>query len=275
MLFLLRGIGANVPLSNFTRFCPHMTDSGRTLMNQKSPALWKALRTISPSLVVDVGSLDGKDAVKFAAAGHRVWTFEPSPAKIKPIWALIHRSGSNNSVTLHQVALSNYSGSSWFAVKGGGIGDGTDTLLDAYESTPKKGMRVEVAVRTLDSFAQEDTHIAFMKVDAQGYDYRVLKGAAGLLSRQKIDILVFEYTPEMMPGRHVEATEHLQWMQQMGYACAPCNSQWSRVRPSKTAWDIALYVDAYWTDKTHTRLRGFDNIVCMPSPRCDDCSMFK
>ncbi|MGL5807618.1 MAG: FkbM family methyltransferase [Xenococcaceae cyanobacterium] len=52
-----------------------------------------------------------------------------------------------------------------------------------------------VEVTTLDSESQKHglTKIDFLKIDTEGYDLNVLKGAQGLLSQQNIGVLQFEY----------------------------------------------------------------------------------
>ena len=53
----------------------------------------------------------------------------------------------------------------------------------------------EVQVTTLDTIVQERgwKRIDFLKVDAEGYDFRVLKGAQGLLKHQEVGMVQFEY----------------------------------------------------------------------------------
>lgn len=258
-------------LNNVTRFCPHMTYAGHTHMKQYSPAMHESVRALASGLVVDIGALDGQDAVNFAL-GHRVWSFEANSEKLPRIRTRLKQTGTSGNVTLHGVALSNYTGTAKFlADPGARFGD--DRLADGAALPGDEERRlIDVPIRTLDSFADADTQIIFVKIDAQGHDYRVLRGAAALLSGRRIARVVFEYTPEMMPGGAAEAEEQLHWLHDIGYACAPCNSKWSRVAASTKPVRITEYVGGYWADANHTRLRGFDNIVCVPSASCGECA---
>lgn len=257
-------------------YCPHMTSKGKTLMNQDSPALIEALRNLRPGLVVDVGALDGRDAVDFARAGHRVWSFEAMPNKLDSIRNRLQTTQTSHRVTLHAVALSNYTGTGHFVAHANWAGD--DSFADAKNTSGQEV--IDVPTRTLDSFVNADTQIALTKIDAQGYDFRVLRGATALLASRRIARVVFEFTPAMMPGGAAEAEEHLRWMLDMGYACAPCNAVWSRVHVggSSAPRSIAAYVQGYWFTERRTqrsRLRGFDNIVCVPRVKCNACDKLK
>jgi hypothetical protein len=41
--------------------------------------------------------------------------------------------------------------------------------------------------------------VLFMKVDAQGHDFRVLQGADKLLTEQRVLVLLVEFAPTLMP----------------------------------------------------------------------------
>ena len=279
------------PLDSVTQFCPHMDRAGNTLMSQESPAQIAALRTLPHGLVVDVGCFDGKDAVAFANAGHRVWSFEPNPEKMDHIRTRIHRHSQQTRIKVIQVALSNFTGTAGFMAHnksiggpkwGHALGKGfADKLSES--STVEEGMTtIQVPVRTLDSFFEASTrpHVTLLKIDAQGYDYRVLKGAAKLLSRGHIERLVFEFTPDMMPGKEGEAVENLLWLKQMDYLCTPCYSRWFPAKQmlplQKGRIAIADYIavfkqpsrEAKGKEYNRGRMRGFDNIVCVPKSSC-------
>lgn len=266
------------PLYNMTRFCPHMTNAGRSDMNERSPTLIAALRALPAGLVIDVGADNGQDAIDFAMAGHRVWSFEPAPGKGEKIKNRLRANGVAERVQVHSVALSNYSGIAHFAVhKSLPKHDGLTAQQHPGAQRAKNSgvQQVEVPVRRLDSFAAADTRISFLKIDAQGMDFRVLKGALGLLSGGSVERLVFEFTPELMPGGPEEAVEHLRWMRTVGYACAPCNSIWSRAPAFRQGEkvDVAKYVAAYLDPRRSNRHRGYENIVCLPASRCTNCDV--
>jgi FkbM family methyltransferase len=58
-----------------------------------------------------------------------------------------------------------------------------------------KSVSFQAELTTLDAFCEEHKidAIDFLKIDVEGAEHRVLKGAAGLLDRQKISCIQFEY----------------------------------------------------------------------------------
>ena len=71
-----RGRGASFTPQGM--WCPHY------------PMLHELLHKAAKGFVLDVGSFDGRDAIAFGRAGHRVWSFEPSPGKVATSMHSIH-----------------------------------------------------------------------------------------------------------------------------------------------------------------------------------------
>ena len=62
-----------------------------------------------PGLILDVGSFDGGDAVRYArSGGHRVLTFEPVPSKASAIREKIQNSGLGHLIEFFPVASSGF-----------------------------------------------------------------------------------------------------------------------------------------------------------------------
>merc|ERR1740125_68996 len=68
--------------------------------------------------------------------------------------------------------------------------------------------------------------VLFMKVDAQGHDFRVLQGADRLLSEQRVLVLLAEFNPTLMKGGWREGVEMLEFLQSKGYVCSACGTTW-------------------------------------------------
>ena len=206
-------------------------------------------------LVLDVGALDGRDAIEFATASQQhVFSFEPSPTKHEPIRTRLAQHNLTSNVTLLPFALSNRSGEAafemWKAPKAVGrafvhndFGSSADFLnqdVRPEEAPPMKDAHVvTVPVRTLDDvvtqYAGRHAVIAWMKIDAQGFDTLVLRGAARLLTAKRIEHFRFEFSPFLMPGRKQEAVDALRWLASFGtIACAPCNQKNSIPRVNST-----------------------------------------
>ena len=115
-------------------------------------------------------------------------SFEPSSYT----FARLSKALENNQVNLHQLALSERSGSSILHV----IGKAAPTnSLHALPIMPPNTTTEEVATSTLEEYAAEVglDNIALVKIDTEGHDLAVLRGAGRLLTEQRIWAVQFEY----------------------------------------------------------------------------------
>ena len=299
MLFGSLSLLAALPL---TEWCTERSGrKGHGL--EDNHALTARLKASPAGLVVDVGAFDGGDTIRFATnGGHRVWTFEPAPTKVGPIKQRFIDEGIDSRVTLHNVALSNASGTASFRMykmtykptqkklygkfermMSKSVGSAFDTLNVDQKGVPRADSEmVQVPVSTLDSFDPDGkAEVLFMKVDAQGYDYRVLRGAEKMLRSQRIRGLVFEYCPHCMPTAHTplgktEAREALHWLTRVGYSCAPCNMnpwRFKLLAGGAVKHSIHSYVATFFKNALEnvTDYFGFfDNFACEPTRLCEE-----
>lgn len=255
----------------------------------RGPRLNHALRSLrgsepnraSKRLVIDVGSLDGLDAIGFARfAQLPVWTFEAGPTKIEPIRERLRAAGFADNITLFAAALGNRSGEAWFEMTlaphttgrrfmRGQLGSATDKLVTkpTASATPKRDVSVvSVPMQRLDDLVVDhETRVPFLKVDAQGFDFEVLRGAERLLRGGFVDRFLFEFMPSGMPDTG-EAARGLKFIQELGhYACTPCNGASAPITMSRPTC-AASYVQDYATASSHRRAAGgdwYDDIACV------------
>ena len=234
-------------------WCPHY------------PMLDAVLARQTPGFVLDVGSLDGSDAIRFARGGHRVWSFEPSPGKIAAIRQRIKANHMENNVTLYPYALSNTTEIGRFFINLAtgsaarklfrGLGSAQDSL-GAPLHTAHKNMTtvVSVPVHRLDELMPADQHTLLLKVDTQGFDLQVLLGARELLARNRVDAVVAEMAPALMPGGAEAAKEMVRFMNEVGYTCtrccecSHCCGGGSKARTSIPALQYATDLAEKWDD---------------------------
>jgi hypothetical protein len=78
-----------------------------------------------------------------------------------------------------------------------------------------------VDVVRLDSVVHERIHL--LKVDAQGFDDRVIMGAKGIIENYGIDAIHMEFSPVLnrKGGGRPEAILH--WLYDYGYVCFDCD----------------------------------------------------
>ena len=152
-----------------------------------------------PGTLLDVGAHDGAFTLPFAGLpGSRVLAFEPLPAAFARLRAA---AGALPNVTLHQAALGDATGEVTLSLP---VVDGVAN--EQWASTAKgyagHGARVAeqrfaVPLRRLDEFGLTD--LTAVKLDAEGAEYEVLRGAAETLRRCR-PVLSVEIEERHRPG---------------------------------------------------------------------------
>jgi hypothetical protein len=105
-----------------------------------------------------------------------------------------------------------------------------------------RSTRVEVPCTTLDEFcgAQGIARIHFLKVDVEGYERDVFRGAARLLAARKIDFIGFEISQIPLQGAGRTAREVFETLAATGYAAYRFEERGDRfegpVRDSTEVW---------------------------------------
>ena len=82
---------------------------------------------------------------------------------------------------------------------------GAGETSSSVEAWADGGVAREVAVVTVDALMEQEgwSHVDVLKIDAEGYDARVIAGAEQMLRARRIDVLQFEYN---RPWRQVGCT---------------------------------------------------------------------
>lgn len=137
------------------------------------------------ALAVDVGGNRGRFAYYMARCAREVHVFEPNPICLAQISRLKTRN-----MMVHKVALSDNEGMATirFDPKNTGVGtiESTNTLAD--NPGIREVVELDVPVRTLDSFRL--TNVGLIKVDVEGHEAAVLRGAKALLAAERPTLLV-------------------------------------------------------------------------------------
>jgi FkbM family methyltransferase len=182
----------------------------------------------SKGLVVDVGANIGACAIWMAARGYDVIAFEPKPVHIAMLRATAAlRPEIGRRITLHEMGLSDEptagavlvsedsnSGNSWIfkptqaaasSVLGIGGAPGATVSSDAGVSL---GRLEDYCAQTID----------VLKVDTQGFEGHVFRGAVGLMRKGHIKRIRFEYWPFALRKHGSDPVEVLTFLNQEGYA---------------------------------------------------------
>lgn len=150
-------------------------------------------RLVGPDrIAVDVGGNLGSYTYALSQLCLHVVTFEPIPdcAKILMSWA------EGRNVDIHECGLGSYEGKLLLNLPR--VNGALVTTRASLARSANDGMDLSVHIKTLDQF--DLTNVGFMKIDVEGFELPVLRGAAETLRRFRPNLLVeidFEsQTPE-------------------------------------------------------------------------------
>ena len=157
------------------------------------------------SVVLDVGANVGMWSKRLAGSVHgdggrvRVFAFEPCPETFETLGSNVKRWGLAEHVHPQQMALSSVEGPLTFYSLGPNMG--RNGLHPQFGASPQA---VTIAATTMDRWCQahDVSSLTFVKIDAEGHDLEVLRGATEMLSKQRISMLQFEYNHCWIASRH-------------------------------------------------------------------------
>lgn len=146
-------------------------------------------------VVLDVGANTGQYAnkVKLLHSQAEIFAFEPARSSFKTL--------SDNSNTYgykaFNVALSNVSGHASFYNRKGDSSEHASLFREVLTEIHDDQDLIcfEVPVSTVDEFARQQQlqHIHLLKIDAEGSEMNVLRGAQRMLEARAIDVIQFEF----------------------------------------------------------------------------------
>jgi FkbM family methyltransferase len=163
--------------------------------------VWMTLRRLSRyidcRIIFDVGAHQGGLTEFFyrTFSNATIWTFEPDPRNVR---VLKEKFGNYPRVRPFEIALSSKTGSSDFHL---GAMDYTSSLFPREKSGRRYFQREftmqstkQVTTDTLDRFCTGRVDkIDILKIDTQGAELDILRGAKALLSNGSISIIVSEF----------------------------------------------------------------------------------
>ena len=149
----------------------------------------------SPALFLDVGANFGWYSILAASMGCRVLAFEPVPQFRAFLEYNVHLNGLGNLVQITPNVVSNVSGASLtLIVPSNGIwGTAGIDGLNIDKNVQGSHQKITTTSMTVTDAVKED--VLLMKVDVEGFEWSVMKGAAGLLSSYNVENIIMEYSP--------------------------------------------------------------------------------
>ncbi len=163
------------------------------ILQESNGEAWLASK-IAPSadFFVDVGANVGTWSLLFAAMmrAPRGLLFEPAPATVHKLRDAIEHAGLANLAVVAS-AVGDACGEATFQAEAD-YGE-TSSLIAGHSRLGSKSVTVPITTLDVELANRDINSVDFLKIDAEGYDLRVLIGAERLLQRQGIKVIQFEY----------------------------------------------------------------------------------
>ncbi|MDB6041445.1 MAG: methyltransferase FkbM [Verrucomicrobiales bacterium] len=160
-------------------------------------------------LVADVGANKGAYLYwlrKSVGADGLVFAFEPQPRLAAYLNQMVPLMGWRN-VVVRPIAISESKGTQSLHVPGGGISPGAS--LESSVLGEKGGETFDCVVSRLDDELRERGRLTFLKVDVEGHELSVFKGAVEIIKRDN-PVILFECEERHLVRHSVDDVfEHL------------------------------------------------------------------
>ena len=149
----------------------------------------------SNPVVLDVGANIGQtvDLLRRTLANPRIFSFEPNPA----VATGLERKYASCGVVVEAMALGSNEGTTRFNIlenhELSSVLELQQNDKNPFSDTAVRQI-VDVPITTIDSYVQkhELTQIAILKIDTQGFDLEVLRGATETLGRRAVETVLVE-----------------------------------------------------------------------------------
>jgi FkbM family methyltransferase len=140
---------------------------------------------------IDIGANIGNWSLEFASrmrGDPRGIAFEPSPATAAELRTrLSHYTG----VEIIECAISDQGGNANFYAEPN-CGE-TSSLIRSHSQMGAKQLPVRVSTLDEEIAKRKIEYVDLLKIDAEGFDFQVLRGSEETLNNKKIDVIQFEY----------------------------------------------------------------------------------
>jgi FkbM family methyltransferase len=169
-------------------------------------------RIVKPGMVVvDVGANIGiytRYLAELVGPSGAVYAFEPSPLN----FGRLQDNVRPHNVTAIEAAVAEGSGAAELF-----LSDKANVDHRMYDSGDGR-RRMEVRLVSLDDYFPAGTRVDFIKVDVQGHEYSVLKGAVRLLKENPRIVCLLEFWPFGLAKAGVRPNDLLQFISDLGFS---------------------------------------------------------
>lgn len=171
-------------------------------------------------MFVDVGANVGMATFAAAVMGFRVLAFEPVFENLQRICDGIYFNRVGGLVNVFEAAASDLLGNITFHKLVGRL-DNSAVSATGAKLAFKSNEEIAVEVKTilLDEIIPESEPVLLLKIDVQGWEYHVLKGAKRLLSRKVTEApyLIYEEDERLLQASNSTSEEIRNFLKSVGY----------------------------------------------------------
>ena len=179
--------------------------------------------------VLDVGGNVGQTACEYTSyfPQAQIYTFEPVPASFAKLQSAV---ANLPRVKAFQMAVGSSTGTVFMNV-------GDDSQLNSIVKVKDSTSVIEVPLDSLDHIVSSLSldQIDLLKIDVEGFELEVLKGAVRLFAEKKVRFLVIECILQPnaeMP--HTDFLDVLEVLNKAGFCCVTLYSQYFNLRLGST-----------------------------------------
>jgi FkbM family methyltransferase len=173
--------------------------------------------------MIDVGANIGITSIPVGILGHKVYAFEPVPKSYRRTMTGICWNGLSNLVHIEHAAVGENDGNITMYES---VGADDNSALSANAATKNVGGEVKsysVKMISLDTWLSHNPEIkqeecALLKIDVQGFELGVLKGARNFLKNNLGTLTVIaEQDPGLMKAAGGSPSQVIDYMVSLGY----------------------------------------------------------
>ena len=163
-------------------------DPSMPIMLKENIGEIEQLQQFAIGIVLDVGANVGSHSIHFAKTAAKVYAFEPHPQTFNNLCANLCIHYCPN-VKPYNIALGSYNGDAQ-------LGD-FDISQEHFSMGAFVGSgELKVPIRTIDSFLYSPVN--FIKIDTEGYEFEILRGADQTLQRESPIVFVEIHLTELI-----------------------------------------------------------------------------
>lgn len=162
------------------------------------------------STVLDIGANIGNHTIFFAKMFQKVYAFEPNPVTYEVLKINSNFVSETKNIELFNFGLSDIDGTLPFFINhsnigGSAIAENNETLENI----------IDVSVKKLDDLTiLNDENVSLIKIDVEGHELKVLKGAKNTLCKNMPAILFEQQASDIADG----SSEVIKFLEELGYS---------------------------------------------------------